>query len=173
MLKKQFNQYCKNFMKVLGDNIDEELRNIGKILDTEIVKKIKEKSPIASNSGLVKSNRIKVKNHVMTLRSTKEYSMVYNYGRKPGTGVSIEGQVSMRKWVMRGIRRGILTPPSVSGKGKSYSKAVDSIVYLICRKIKKFGIEGKFAYTDALNENESKIMDRITKAINKSSGMVV
>jgi hypothetical protein len=84
--------------------------------------------------------------------NTMPYAGVIERGRRPGTGVSREGQFALATWVKR--RMGIADPKKAKG-----------IAFLIARKIKARGLRARFVMGRVFKQMQAAVIDEINEFI--------
>jgi hypothetical protein len=103
-----------------------------------------------------------------SLDNTAPYAGIIEGGARPH-GVSAEGRLAIRDWVMRNLEVGAVKRGKNAGRARKlssrertaikdndpaaeYAKAVDSVVFAICEKIRRKGTTGKFMVRNNLDK---------------------
>ena len=87
----------------------------------------------------------------------EEYGTYVDEGRKPGKGVPVD---NLKKWI---VQKGITFNSQTKSKQTTEQK-INSLAFLINRKIKKEGIEAKNFLSDALDELTPKFADDVANS---------
>lgn len=85
------------------------------------------------------------------------YAAVIEEGRRPGKGVSREGQVALARWA---IRKGL-----VEGKGKARAAAAKGVAFAISRALKKRGLKGRRVMGRVLDKIRRKWVEELQFAV--------
>lgn len=143
----------KELLKKVPDIVMEEtfivMDDIAKLLEGKVV----EKTPkgVGGNAGLMGSihgGAVKYGEGVQAIIGTSlEYGKVIEYGRRPGTGVSMEGQESIALWAKK--------------KWGLSDKKAKSAAYAIARKITLHGMKAVHMFEETLKEYDAEIMKEI------------
>ena len=139
--------------KIIQKNLDETITRVTNLLENEVLKRTPQ-GVIGSKAGLIKSIKGKVIGKGTPLIKgivfhTSVYGDVIEKGRRPGKGISMAGREALIPWINEKL--------GITGK------QAERVAFLISRKIKLHGFEGRHMFENALKENMSVIDDIFTK----------
>ena len=103
-----------------------------------------------------------VQDNIIVIFKAEEYWYYVNFGRKPGTYAPVN---VIRDWV----RKKPIKPQKGGGKGfaKVGKNTVNTLAFLINRKIKTFGIEGTRFFSKTVDIYKQDLSERLGKRIAK------
>jgi hypothetical protein len=164
--------------KVLADFADNVVRlaqiNVGKTYTAKNSKGKSYKKRIDNSGNLRNSITSELKTTTKDGRFSKgfiifkmlEYGFNVDKGRKPGTGVSEQGQLSIEKWIRKKPLKMRDTREGKKGQFLKMTKSrVKGLAFVISRNIKKRGLKPTNFFTDAYESQEEKLFSQLQEAI--------
>ena len=131
-------------------------------LTTKLTKDIKQNLSDENASGRlqksIKVSQVETKTGYQVILQMEDYGTYVDEGRKPGKGAPIN---DLKKWI---AQKGLTLNSKTKSKQTTEQK-INSLAFLINRKIKKKGIEAKDFLKDALNLNTPKFADDLAESI--------
>lgn len=95
-----------------------------------------------------------------------EYGIYVDKGRKAGTGVSEQGQLSIEKWIRKKPLKMRDTREGKKGQFLEMTESrVKGLAFVISRNIKKRGLKPTNFFTDAYDSQEEKYFKQLQEAI--------
>jgi hypothetical protein len=164
--------------KALADFADNVVRlakiNIGKTYTAKNARGKSYKKRIDNSGNLRNSITSELKTRTEDGRFSKgfiifkmlEYGIYVDKGRKAGTGVSEQGQLSIEKWIRK---KPLKMRDTREGKKGQFLKMTESrvkgLAFVISRNIKKRGLKPTNFFTDAYESQEDKFIAEMQEAI--------
>lgn len=141
-------------LEVVQKNLDQAITRATILLHNEVLKRTPQGAS-GSKYGLMNSIKgdVVLKGTPMVkgiVATAQKYGEVIEKGRQPGKGIAKEARPVLIKWV--------------NEKLKIEGKQAERVAFLISRKIKKYGFEGRHMFENALNDNMG-VLDDIFKKV--------
>jgi len=144
---EQYSKSMKKFLTVLDANMGKLMNRAG-IEMVETTRTLQDDNNNYATRNLSNKTNYKVKGNTLTFGSNATskgyaYGLVQEFGRKKGTWPNIG---AIEKWVKKKIMLGHMTIKDPRKLGKNRSAQIETLAFLIARKIKDSGTKGRFSY---------------------------